>query len=87
MSVRLVGLGYNFELAMKTGCSKQFVCIHLQPKGCIKWLYNVDLNCIPWSVVMFEGIPNLQIQPFTNDCETDSAVILVSGKASGQPNI
>ena len=33
---------------------------------------------------MVEGIPNLEIQPFTNACETDSAVILVSGKASGQ---
>ena len=49
-----------------------------------KKLHNVDSNCFPLSVVMVEGIPTLEIQPFTNVCETDSAVILVNGKASGQ---
>ena len=34
--------------------------------------------------VTVEGIPNLEIQSIKNVCETDSAVILVNGKASGQ---
>ena len=44
----------------------------------------MDSNCFPWSVVTVKGIPNLEIQPFKNIYETDSAVILVSGNATGQ---
>ena len=46
--------------------------------------HNVDSNCFSRSVVIVEEILNVEIQPFTNICETNSTVILVSGKASGQ---
>ena len=46
--------------------------------------HNVDSNCFSRSVVIVEGIPNVEFQPFTNICKINSAVILVSGKASGQ---
>ena len=56
-------------------------CIYsLTARSCIKWPHSVDSSCFTRCVVMVEGSLNLEIQPFTNACETDSAVILVRGK-------
>ena len=38
----------------------------------------------PRSVVIIDGIPDLDIQPLINACATASAVIVVRGRASGK---
>ena len=43
----------------------------------------LDSNCRPLSETMVEGTPNLATHPCTNARATESAVMLVSGKASG----
>lgn len=47
-------------------------------------VHREDSNCRPQSVVMVDGSPSLEIHTPTNALATESAVIQVSGIASGQ---
>ena len=42
-----------------------------------------EVNCLPLSDVIVDGISNLAIQPFTSAYAQDSTVISTSGIASG----
>ena len=49
----------------------------------MRFCHNADSNCAPLSVVITEGIPNREIQPIRNACATVSAVLSLTGMASG----
>ena len=53
------------------------------PRSCASLAQRLDSNCRPLSETMVEGTPNLATHPCTNARATESAVMLVSGKASG----
>ena len=50
----------------------------------INSFHNMDLNCLPRSVVTFEGMPKREIQCVTKALATVSASMSSSGTASGQ---
>ena len=60
------------------------VRIRLDPNSLVSSAQRFDSNWRPRSVVMVDGVPNHAIQPLTKASATDSAVMLVRGKASGQ---
>ena len=57
--------------------------MHLQPSSSINRCCSADPNWCPWSVVMEDGTPNLNIQQLIKVWATVSAVMSTIGMASG----
>ena len=53
------------------------VCILLEPNVCVSCCHREDSNWAPRSVVITEGVPNLEIHPSINACATVAAVATI----------
>ena len=82
----------NLELHFREALSWQWnlsirplaIGLRLDPSNCINCCQSADSNCLPWSVVIVDGIPNLAIQPLRKAWATDTAVIILTEIASAQ---